>query len=514
MVMALVTMLLPDLIGGDRVQPHELRVIGAYVPTIVLSGIGLASALGWLVGRVKGAWAWNVAGALLALVVAGWGVVDWFGMAAPRLSRSDYAWFARSDVTLAESINLQSAPMLVPLNDYSRAVVAYLAADRIKSLQSRIDAGGQVVKPSAAQVLLLWPAVEERARVESTSYRFDPKSLVLIDGGQAYLMPPARGDVAQLQQSCDAHPITTATGEAAGDICPVEFAAFDFPNEELAPDWRVDELFGAPGDEVLRLHGISADSKLLTHATKLGITSFWQPTRRSGDRWRYFVHLLDDHQTLVAGDDLIPGYGIYDPRLWRPGEIVPVRQVVQLPDDLAPGRYWIEVGLYDPLNAARALVAGTDATRALVGPLKVPLNESTELPDAVPLDARFGDELALDSYTVAQDDVGLQVILRLTALRQPEQDYTVFVHVENAAGEIVAQADAQPRDGQYPTKIWDAGETVLSSWQVNLPAPLAPGIYRVWIGLYEWQSGTRLPVQAPGATVDADRLLLEEIEKR
>src|SRR5690606_599503 len=32
---ALPVMLLPDLIGGDRLQPHELRVIGALVPVMV-----------------------------------------------------------------------------------------------------------------------------------------------------------------------------------------------------------------------------------------------------------------------------------------------------------------------------------------------------------------------------------------------------------------------------------------------------------------------------------------------
>lgn len=520
MVVAWGIMLLPDLIGGDRLQPHELRVIGAYVPTMVLSGVGLAYGVGWIVRLIarwlQGKWVWNVAGALLALLVAGWGMVDWFGVATPALEQSDYAWFARPDVRFAESINRHTEPMIVPLNDYSRSVVAYLSAKRIMHLGSGIDAAGQVVQPSSPRVLLLWPDEPERVRVESTSYRFDPHSLVLIDGDRAYLMPPARGDVAQLQSTCAAQPIVTETGDGAGALCAVDFAAFDFPAEfpvDLSgPTWRVGDLYGELDDEELRLRGINADSALLAAGSELGITSFWRAERRTHDRWRYFVHLLDDRQVLVAGDDLIPGYGVYGARLWQTNEIVPIRQEVKLPDSLAPGRYWIEVGLYDPLDYDRAVVDGTAEDHSVVGPLKVPLQESTEVADAISLAAQFGDELALDAYTITRNDAELAVTLRLNALRQPEHDYTVFVHVENRVGEIVAQNDAQPRDGLYPTAIWDAGEAVVSTWQVTLPTPLAPGAYRLWIGLYEWQSGVRLPIQAEGATVAADRLLLQEID--
>lgn len=506
MVVAWLTMLLPDVIGGDRLQPHELRVIGVYVPTMVLSGIGLAFGLGWVMRRAASNAAWHVAGALLALVIAGWGVVDWFGVAAPNLAQSDYAWFARPDVAVAEQINSHSQPVLVPLNDYSRSVVAYLASQRATQLRSGIGADGQIVTPSAERVLLLWPAEPERTRVEATSYRFDPASLVLVDGDRAYLMPPAEADVAQLQRACGAHPFMTETGQAAGTLCEVDFAAFDFPAHLSTPEWEASDLYAG----TLRLHGISADSKVLTPGTDVGITSFWQAESGTRDRWRYFVHVLDDRKGLVAGDDLMPGYGLYDTMLWQTDEIVPIRQRVNLPANLPAGRYWIEVGLYNPLSGARALVSESSADHTLVGPLKVPLQASGELAEAVPLAAVFGDEIALDGYTVAREGDALVVTLRLVALRSPAHDYTVFLHVEDAAGEVVAQNDAQPLGGQYPTSIWDAGETVVAEWRVALPA-LAAGSYRVWLGLYEWQSGQRLPVVADGAPVDADRLLLHEL---
>jgi hypothetical protein len=513
MMVALCVMLLPDLIGGDRLQPHELRVIGAFVPIMVLSGIGLAYGLGLMLRFAAGKVTWGIAGSLLALLLAGWGIVDWFGVAAPDLAKSDYDWFALPDVAIARAINATDQPLLVPLNDYSRSIIAYLTAERVTHLQSGMDGDGQVVKPISERVLLLWPADPERLRVESTSYRFDPSSLVLIDGDHAYLMPPAGTDVAQLQSECTHRPFTTESGVEAGTLCELAFDDFNFPAELPTPLWPVNDLYHGE----LQLRGISTDGTDLTAGASLGITSFWQAAQPTRQRWRYFVHVLDDRQGLVGGDDLMPGYGIYETPLWQIGEIVPIRQSVRLPDDLLPGRYWIEVGLYNPLTGDRALISGSSADRTLVGPLKVPLQESAELPDAVPLTAQFGDEIALDGYQLERSDEGLEVTLRLSALRRPERDYTIFLHVEKMAGEIVAQSDAQPRDGQYPTGIWDAGEEVVSTWRVALPAALppgmySPGMYKVWMGLYDWESGERLPVLGAGAVIDADRLLLGEVE--
>jgi 4-amino-4-deoxy-L-arabinose transferase-like glycosyltransferase len=522
MVVAWFVFLLPDLIGGDRVMPHELRVIGAFVPIMVLSGVGMAYALVWVTRVNSARAAMTVAGATLGLLIAVWAVVDWFGVAAPALARSDYEWFARSDVAIAEVINGTDVPVLVPLNDYSRSVIAYLSAKRISHLGSGIDADGEIVQPSSSRVLLLWPSEPGRVRVESTSYRFDPESLVLIDGNRAFLMPPAQADVAHLQSGCGAQPFMTATSKAAGSLCEVDFSEFDFSvfdfagelpallsTEDSLVGWPVGDLYAG----VLRLHGISAGSRVLVAGEEMGITTYWQAEQRTTDRWRYFVHLLDDRQQLIAGDDLVPGYGVYSTELWQRDEIVPIRQSLILPDDLSAGRYWLEVGLYDPLSGQRAPIS-TGGDRSLVGSLKVPLAAGTELPEATPLAAQFGNEIALDGYQLERDEAELRVTLRLAALRQPDHDYTFFLHVEDDSGEIVAQSDAQPVEGQYPTSIWDAGEVVVADWRVPLPPALEAGAYRIWIGLYEWQSGARLPVQSGGALVDADRLLLSEVDLR
>jgi hypothetical protein len=68
----------------------------------------------------------------------------------------------------------------------------------------------------------------------------------------------------------------------------------------------------------------------------------------------------------------------------------------------------------------------------------------------------------------------------------------VFVHFLDEGGHLMAQADAPPQGGRYPTHWWDAGEVVLDRHEIALPANLAPGRYEIEIGLYVPASGERL----------------------
>ena len=92
-------------------------------------------------------------------------------------------------------------------------------------------------------------------------------------------------------------------------------------------------------------------------------------------------------------------------------------------------------------------------------------------------------------------------------MRPPETDYTVFVHLLDAAGNSVAQADSQPQAGAYPTSFWDAGEVVGDAHVIELPATLAPGEYEIEIGWYVLSTGARLPVDGdPGGALRLSRV--------
>jgi hypothetical protein len=76
----------------------------------------------------------------------------------------------------------------------------------------------------------------------------------------------------------------------------------------------------------------------------------------------------------------------------------------------------------------------------------------------------------------------------------------------------VAQLDWQPQDalGKLPMRLWEPGWPVVDTQLLPLPADLPAGEYTLWVGLYDWQTGARLPVVA-GSPVEQDALLISTI---
>jgi 4-amino-4-deoxy-L-arabinose transferase-like glycosyltransferase len=63
-------------------------------------------------------------------------------------------------------------------------------------------------------------------------------------------------------------------------------------------------------------------------------------------------------------------------------------------------------------------------------------------------------------------------------------DLFVFVHLLDAAGNRVAQRDTPPWQGRFPTTSWQPGTMVVDVNDLYLPPTLAPGDYRLVVGMY------------------------------
>lgn len=117
---------------------------------------------------------------------------------------------------------------------------------------------------------------------------------------------------------------------------------------------------------------------------------------------------------------------------------------------------------------------------------------------ATPVVFRFGDVVELIAYSAPpapwSPDTPLDVVFYWRVLRQPEQDYTVFVHLRDSRGAIVATRDAPPLLGARPMSQWQPGELVADYHPLGFdPLPLAPTDVSFEIGLYDG-NGERLPV--------------------
>lgn len=184
-------------------------------------------------------------------------------------------------------------------------------------------------------------------------------------------------------------------------------------------------------------------------------------------------------------------------------------------------------GLEDQANYRRLLESGqilmTMPDRdsgAMPGPGGAVLDLGAH-PDMIPFVRRqavFGDVAELLGYELRPGDLReritplegadertlsagqpLQINLYWRALNTAPIDYTLFVHLYNAADERVAQRDLPLRYSDYPTSGWVPGEFVIDRADMPLPA-LAPGDYQLRIGLYNAADGTALPA-AGGAPV-------------
>ena len=118
-------------------------------------------------------------------------------------------------------------------------------------------------------------------------------------------------------------------------------------------------------------------------------------------------------------------------------------------------------------------------------------------PGAAPL-AALGDNelLLLDAQVEGPLRPGrtVQLNVRWQPLRPVSQDYTVFVHAVDEAGQRWGQQDTQPQAGAYPTSQWQVGEIIEDDYELRIAADAPPGDYHLHLGLYDWQTGDRMPV--------------------
>ena len=267
-----------------------------------------------------------------------------------------------------------------------------------------------------------------------------------------------------------------------------------------------------PFGPAIRLHAAMVTQP---DADRLSIRLNWSTVRPLAANYGISLRLLDARDRTVAVLDTQPGYGFLPTSLWRPGELVSDQFMLTLPDDLSPGdEYCLMVILYQVATwEAMGQVRLGDFSVPLGTPFEArrpPRSFSPPFPQH-PLAVDFGKEVRLVGYDLEQEEGGaIRLTLWWRALQSPADDYTVFVHLFDAATEaIVAQSDAMPQDGAYPTSWWTAGEVVSETVRLSLGGGAARD-YLLAVGLYD-RTVTRLQaVGVDGQPVPGNRVVLPE----
>ena len=116
-----------------------------------------------------------------------------------------------------------------------------------------------------------------------------------------------------------------------------------------------------------------------------------------------------------------------------------------------------------------------------------------------PIEVQLGDSIKLTGYSlasagstaeVAPGDI-LQVTLQWETDAPLPEDYTIFIQVLDQANHLVGQRDAPPT---RPSSTWPVAEPFLDTHGIFIEPGTPPGLHRVILGLYDSETGQRLPV--------------------
>jgi len=141
--------------------------------------------------------------------------------------------------------------------------------------------------------------------------------------------------------------------------------------------------------------------------------------------------------------------------------------------------------------------------------IRVDPNDLTRVTPTLP--ARFQSSIILEQAAVpsnvARRDRALVTILVWRAAAIVETDYTIFAHLVDASGKIIAQSDALPAG--EPTSQWRPTRQYVHAIVLPIDATTPSGTYRLEVGLYDAATMERLPVLDAHGQPIGDKLAIE-----
>jgi hypothetical protein len=124
------------------------------------------------------------------------------------------------------------------------------------------------------------------------------------------------------------------------------------------------------------------------------------------------------------------------------------------------------------------------------------------------LKVEFGDRVRLLGYDLHQVSPGnLELVLYWQAMREMDENYTVFRHIVGPDGELAGQTDGWPREGDYPTSFWMRNEIVTDQVVIPFSTAAGPGTYRIEFGFYDAATGQRLAATRSGVRLLEDTVV-------
>ena len=349
-------------------------------------------------------------------------------------------------------------------------------------------------------------------------------------------------------------PYLTHTGLFAEEVFRVKVPDLGISSPSHVQEiWRADWSLAGSGDRfyqpdvLMRTKGLTLVDTLdiadLEDETASNVV-WWQDEYRTGfptELQQFAYHVLPERQVLDGGRLLtggisfdvnaIPGEPLWIVSRLHARESGAVRVEVDRQDvgrwlyPLVPGE-WLETVFFVPAEAITSssihVTLRVDATNPdfrHYAPYYFWLlqGEPEAKPDAEHhVDVVFDEALRLVGFDLTektwQPGDTLQTTLYWQAQSPNESDAKVFLHLRDASGNLLTQADGWAFHNTRPPYSWGTDEAVADPRSLILPADLSAGQYSLEVGLYNPDESGRLPAYRDGIRQHEDSVLLATIE--
>ncbi|MFO7680071.1 MAG: glycosyltransferase family 39 protein [Chloroflexota bacterium] len=269
---------------------------------------------------------------------------------------------------------------------------------------------------------------------------------------------------------------------------PAYLTAAEIANLPALLDWQIWE-----GDQPLAvLKQLNLPQETAVAGSLVPVELCWQALAETETDYSFLIQIIGPENSLITSRRTYPGHGLIPTSDWAAGTAACETTHLLIPQNLPETLlYQVEVAFIDHDTEIRLPVtnaAGAPLSPSFAAPIRL---ETSNMVFADNLSDEPVQLLASEfaaTWTAGEETA---VSLSWTIPAALEQDYQVFVHLRDAAGKTVAQADGPPLAGWYPTSWWTPGEIVTDERRFPVPADLPPGVYSLAAGFYDLESGAR-----------------------
>lgn len=243
------------------------------------------------------------------------------------------------------------------------------------------------------------------------------------------------------------------------------------------------------------------------------ISVYYHATARIYPMYSVTLYLNDITGKTWGEYSGFPGSVYFPTFRWHEvGEYYRDAWTVTLPSDASSGLYNLDLSWYEYDQKTDSSDVAHERKVSL-GTIRVGDLAATNITH--PSTARVGDSMNFlgwngDVSVVRGQTLPIDLFWRAEGI--PSESLTVFAHLVDSSGRVIADADSPPSSGLYPTDKWRAGESVRDRHILKIPADLAPGNYTIEIGMYRPPNGIRLPIQ--NGAMQTDKIVLTQVSVR